>query len=112
VLHWVRAHAPAGSDLAILSHEEPRHIAEDLSLAESEPLAMATRGRDNTTLVEGMMRARGLDPDQVRHAFVTLVRDGSRHGASLLLPPDDDRDHMDNAVLRALYYLWPQVLVA
>lgn len=35
VLDWVRANADPGSDLAMLSREELRHIAEDLSLAES-----------------------------------------------------------------------------
>lgn len=78
VLHWARAHVPPGIDLADFSRAELRHMAEDLSLAESDLLAMAAQGRDNTTLMEGMMRARGLDPDQVRYAFVMLARDAER----------------------------------
>ena len=36
---------------------------------------MAARGRDNTTLMEGVMWARDRNPDQVRHAFVMPIRD-------------------------------------
>jgi hypothetical protein len=78
VLSWVRAHANPGSDLAMLSREELRHIAGDLSLAESDLLSLSAGARDNTVLMERMMRARGLDPDQMRHRFVTLLRDVER----------------------------------
>jgi hypothetical protein len=78
VLDWVRAHVPEGSDIANLAREDLRHIAEDLSLADSDLLAMSTAGRDNTILMKRMMRARGLDPAQVRHAFGTLFRDVER----------------------------------
>ena len=78
VLDWVRAHTPAGSDLSAFSREDLRHMANDLSLANSDLLAVAAAGHDNSVLMEGMMLARGLDPDQLRHAFVTLVRDVER----------------------------------
>ena len=66
VLDWVQEHIPQGSEIATLSREELRRIGEDLSLADSDLLAMSTAGRDNTVLMERMMRARGLDPDIVR----------------------------------------------
>ena len=76
VFDWLRGHA-AGSDLAMLSPEELRHMAEDLSLAETDLRSLA-RGRDNSALTGRMMRAHGLDPDRVRHAYVTLMRDVER----------------------------------
>ena len=78
VLDWLRARVPEGSDIANLSREDLRHIAEDLSLADSDLVAMSSTGRDNTLLMERMMRARGLDPVQVRRAFATLLRDVER----------------------------------
>jgi len=36
VFDWVRRYSNAGNDLATLSHEELRHIGEDLSLAPSQ----------------------------------------------------------------------------
>lgn len=78
VLDWVRAHAQPGTDLAAFSREDLRHMANDLSLSESDLLAVSAGGHDNTGLMEGMMRARGLDPDQVRHSFGTFLRDGER----------------------------------
>lgn len=78
VLDWVRTHVAPGRDLATLSREELRLIAEDLSLADSDLAAMTTLGRDNTELMERMMRALGLDPDHLRREFVTLTRDMER----------------------------------
>jgi hypothetical protein len=78
VLDWMRAHTPAGSDLATFSREDLRHLAEDLSLAESDLRSMSTGNRDNTGLMEGMIRARGFEPDHLKHAFVTLLRDVER----------------------------------
>ena len=78
VLDWVRVHAEPGADLAAFSREDLRRMASDLSLAESDLLAISTGGRDNTGLMEGMMRARGLDPDQLRHSLGTFLRDVER----------------------------------
>jgi hypothetical protein len=78
VLDWVRNHSAPGEDLAALSRDELRHIAGDLSLADSDLIALSARGRDNTRLMTGMIRACGLDPDQLRHSFGTLLRDIER----------------------------------
>jgi hypothetical protein len=77
VFDWMRRHASAGSELAVLSREELRHMAEDLALAETDLRSLA-RGRDNSVLMGRMMRAHGLDPDRVRHAYVMLMRDIER----------------------------------
>lgn len=78
VFDWVRSHAPPGRDLATLSREELRDIAEDLSFPALDLLAMSAGGRDNIVLMERMMRARGLDADLLRRALVTLSRDAER----------------------------------
>ena len=78
VLDWVRANADPGSDLAMLSREELRRIAGDLSLAESDLLSLSAGAHDNTVLMERMFRARRLDPDRMRHRFGMLLRDVER----------------------------------
>jgi hypothetical protein len=41
-------------------------------------MALATRGRDNRSLIIGMIHACGLDPDQLHGSFGTLLRDIER----------------------------------
>jgi hypothetical protein len=78
LLDWMRAHAGTGSDLTAFSREELRTIAGDLAIAPGDLLAMSWGARDNTVLMERMMRARGLDPERMRDAFVMLLRDVER----------------------------------
>jgi hypothetical protein len=78
VLDWVRARAGVGNELAGMSREEIRDLASDLSLSEGDLLALSVTLNDNTALMEGMMRARGFDPAQVRLSFATLMRDVER----------------------------------
>jgi hypothetical protein len=78
VLAWVRAHVPPDSDLAMLSREDLLVMAKDLSLAESDLLSLRAGARDNTVLMERMMRARGLDPDRMRDTFGASMRDLER----------------------------------
>ena len=75
VLEWLRRRAGGERELAGFSRAELRQMATDLSLAESDMLSIATAGRDNTVLMEGMMRARGFDPERMRREFATLLRD-------------------------------------
>ena len=77
VLDCLRAYAAPGTDLASLTREDLRHIAGDLALAESALLSLSAGGRDNTVLMERMMRARGLDPDEMQ-AFSMTLRDMER----------------------------------
>jgi hypothetical protein len=62
----------------MLSREELRHIAIDLSLAETDLQSLSAGMRDNTVLMERMMRAHGLDPDRMRRALVALLRNVER----------------------------------
>jgi hypothetical protein len=78
VLDWVRARCGTGDELAAMSREEIRDLASDLSLSESDLVALSTSMADNTVLMEGMMRARGFDPEQLRQSFGTLLRDVER----------------------------------
>ncbi|HEY7576609.1 MAG TPA: DUF6455 family protein [Acetobacteraceae bacterium] len=75
VLGCVKAYTTPSTDLAALSREELRHIAGDLALAESVLLSLSAGARDNTALMERMMRARGLDPDKIRHTSNMALRD-------------------------------------
>lgn len=77
VLGWMRAHVNSTSDLATLSGEELRQIASDLSLTELD-LASLAAGADNTVLMQRMMRAHGIDPEQMTYGFATLLRDLNR----------------------------------
>jgi hypothetical protein len=61
-----------------MSPDEIRNLASDLSLAEGDLRALSASINDNTVLMEGMMRARGFEPEQVRRSFGTLMRDVER----------------------------------
>ncbi|HVC63426.1 MAG TPA: DUF6455 family protein [Acetobacteraceae bacterium] len=78
VLDWVRARCGAGDELATLSRDEIRDLASDLALGEDDLLALSSNLADNTVLMEGMMRARGFEPAQVRRSFGTMMRDVER----------------------------------
>jgi hypothetical protein len=78
VLDCVAAHVAPSTDLATLTREDLRHIAGDLALAESALLSLSVGARDNTALMQRMIRARGLDPEEMRHAFSTAMRDVER----------------------------------
>lgn len=78
VLDWVRVRCGTGDELAALSRNEIRDLASDLSLSEGDLLALSASMADNTVLMEGMMRARGFEPAQVRQSFATLMRDVER----------------------------------
>ncbi len=78
VLDWVRTRCGSGNELAGMSPAELRDLASDLSLSESDLQALSTSLNDNTALMEGMMRARGFEPDLLRHSFGLLIRDVER----------------------------------
>jgi hypothetical protein len=74
VLDWIRLRT--GSDeLAAFSREELHDLASDLSLSDADLVALASGIADNTPLMEGMIRARGFDPDALRDTFGLLMRD-------------------------------------
>ncbi len=78
VLDWVRARGGTSGELAGMTRNEIRDLAGDLSLSEGDLVALSSSLHDNTPLMEGMMRARGFDPDDLRRSFAILVRDVER----------------------------------
>jgi hypothetical protein len=78
VLDWVRDRCGLGDELASMSREEIRDLASDLSLSESDLVALSASLNDNTALMEGMKRARGFEPAQLRQSFGMLMRDVER----------------------------------
>ena len=78
VVDWLRAHFGPGDELAGFSRDDLRDMASDLSLTESDLVALVDHGTDNTVLMLNMMRARGLDPKLLQQSFVTLLRDVER----------------------------------
>jgi hypothetical protein len=78
VLESEQAHMVPQTDLSTLTREDLRHIAGELALAESALLSLSVAGRDNTVLMDRMMRARGLDPEQTRQALSMALRDTER----------------------------------
>lgn len=78
VLDWVRAHHGAPDELAGWSREDLRALASDLSLSEDDLVAVSSGLADNSELMQRMIRARGFDPEQLRHSFDTLMRDIER----------------------------------
>ena len=77
VREWVRAHA-GPSEVERLSPQEQRYLASDLALSESELRSLSANGRDNTVLMDRMMRAHGIDPDRMRMALDAPMRDIER----------------------------------
>jgi len=77
VLGWMGARVDSTDDLATLSREELRQIASELSLDELD-LASFAAGAENTVLLERMLRAHGIDPQQMRYGFATLLHDMNR----------------------------------
>ncbi len=78
VLDWLRARCGGADELAGWSSDDLRNLADDLALAEDDLAALSASMADNTALMEGMMRARGFDPELLRHSFGALLRDVER----------------------------------
>jgi hypothetical protein len=75
VAHWVAARAHAAEELERLSRGDLSDMARDLGLAESELRNLLPRAADNTRLMDAMLRARGLDPEQIARRSAPLMRD-------------------------------------
>ncbi len=75
VLDWIRAYAARQEELAHFSREDIAAMATDLGMTEADLRDVLPRGADNTLLMDSMMRARGLDPDDVRRSLSPLVRE-------------------------------------
>lgn len=75
MVDWIADRLRASRELAELSGADVHEMAADLGLSEDELRAVLPRAADNTRLMDGMMRARGLDPDWVRRLSAALMRD-------------------------------------
>ncbi len=78
VLGWVWEHVDTTSDLSMLSREELQKISADLSLAKSDLMSLSMGAPDNTVLMERMMRAHGIDREDLMYGQATLLRDMER----------------------------------
>jgi hypothetical protein len=73
-LDWIKARMLRDNELAGLSHSDLDCLASDLGLSEADLRGVLPVVTDHSDLMDQMMRARGLDPDQVRRSFSNLVR--------------------------------------
>lgn len=74
-LDWLRAYNARQQELGRLSHDDLEIMASDLGMSPSDLCDVLPRGSDNTLLMDGMLQARGLDPDEVRRSLTPLLRD-------------------------------------
>jgi len=74
-LDWIKGRAARRNELASMTREDLRYLASDLGVAESDLRDIVPHVADNSVLMDKMMRARGLDPEFVRHAFAALARE-------------------------------------
>lgn len=77
-LQRIRARLHESGAITNLPGVELRLTATDLNVTESDLLVLSSGAADNTALMEGLMRAKGLDPDAVRCELPTLQRDIER----------------------------------
>ncbi len=78
VRDWIKRHRPLRDELAGFSRAEFSHLASDMGVTETDLQSLSANAPDNTVLMQGMMRARGLDPEKVRDHYITLARDIER----------------------------------
>ena len=77
---WIKARASRDNELAAMSRADLHYLAVDLGVTEADLRDIVPCVTDNSVLMDDMMRARGLDPDNVRHSF---ARGRARHGNHL-----------------------------
>ncbi len=72
---WIKARAQRNDDLSALTRGDLTAMAADLGVAEADLIQVLPRTSDHSGLMDKMMTARGLDPNQVRRMCGPLVRD-------------------------------------
>ena len=75
VAQWIATRARASAEMARLAGGDIGGMARDLGVSEADLRDVLPRGADNTKLMEAMMRARGLDPEQTAHLSAAVMRD-------------------------------------
>lgn len=74
-LDWIKAYNARQQELGRLSPDDIAMMATDLGMSPSDLCDVLPRGADNTTLMDGMLKARGLDPEEVHRSLTPLLRD-------------------------------------
>lgn len=74
-LDWLRQRLARGEEMAGFSQSDLQYMASDLGVTQADLVDVLPRRADNSLLMDQMIEARGLDPQAVRAAFATLVRD-------------------------------------
>lgn len=72
---WIKARAVRDSELATLSRSDLQRLATDIGVTDADLLDVVPMIGDHSELMDQMIRARGLDPAQLRRAFGSMIRD-------------------------------------
>jgi hypothetical protein len=75
VADWVVARMRAANERTTLTRGDISEMAHDLGLCEDDLRGVLSHAHDNTRLMDGMMRARGLDPMLVSQMSAAVMRD-------------------------------------
>jgi hypothetical protein len=75
VADWVVARMRAANERTALTRGDIHEMAHDLGLCEDDLRGVLLRAPDNTGLMDGMTRARGLDPMLVSQMSAAVMRD-------------------------------------
>lgn len=75
IFDWIVARTSSDNELAALSHADLQLLATDIGVTEFDLRSIVPRLGDHSALMDRMLRARGLEPATVRHAFSSVIRD-------------------------------------
>jgi hypothetical protein len=75
VFDWLKARLAQESELASMSYQDLQFLASDIGVSVADLRAIGPKITDHDDLMRKMMLARGLDPDAVRRAFASVMRD-------------------------------------
>lgn len=74
-LDWIKAYSARQQEVGRLSRDDIELMATDLGMSAADLCDVLPRGSDNTFLMDSMLLARGLDPEEVRRSLTPLLRD-------------------------------------
>ena len=72
---WIKARVSRDNELASLSHSDLERLAADIGVTDSDLRDVVPQIADHSELMDRMIRARGLDPVQLRRALAPVMRD-------------------------------------
>lgn len=73
-LDWLKARMSRNNELAQMSNADLQFLASDIGISSTDLRQVVLQTSDHSDLMDRMIRARGLDPAEVRRAL-----NGSRH---------------------------------